>query len=152
MVTWYWIENSISQECKGIRSIALFASAIVLYVLFHCTVCLFDKSHPSKCFSYESISLFWYIPSFTSWKYYYHCTHKHSLFVYCFLYIVYCILYIVYCILYIVYCIYCILYTVQKLQFTEPAERDDVKVARGNLGIWSLENRRNCKPGKCIST
>jgi hypothetical protein len=23
MVTWYWIENSISQECNGIRSIAL---------------------------------------------------------------------------------------------------------------------------------
>jgi hypothetical protein len=32
MVTWYWIENSISQECDGIYSIALFASAIVLYV------------------------------------------------------------------------------------------------------------------------
>jgi hypothetical protein len=67
MVTWYWIENSISQECNGIRSIALFASAvalfasaIVLYVLFHCTLYVFDKSHPSKCFSYESISLFWY--------------------------------------------------------------------------------------------
>jgi hypothetical protein len=60
MVTWYWIENSISQECNVIRSIALFASAIVLYVLFHCTLCVFDKSHPSKCFSYESISLFWY--------------------------------------------------------------------------------------------
>jgi hypothetical protein len=60
MVTWYWIENSISQECNGIHSIALFASAIVLYVLFHCTLCVFDKSHPSKCFSYESISLFWY--------------------------------------------------------------------------------------------
>jgi hypothetical protein len=118
MVTWYWIENSISQECNGIRSIALFASATVLYVLFHCTLCVFDKSHPSKCFSCESISLFWYykkqimnvyscngqnifirskmecsiqlgcrlvewnIPSFTSWKYSYHCTHKHSLFVY----------------------------------------------------------------------
>jgi hypothetical protein len=60
MVTWYWVENSISQECNGIRSIALFASAIVLYVLFHCTLCVFDKSHPSKCFSYESISVFWY--------------------------------------------------------------------------------------------
>jgi hypothetical protein len=60
MFTWYWIENSISQECNGIRSIALFASAIVLYVLFHYTLCVFDKSHPSKCFSYESISLFWY--------------------------------------------------------------------------------------------
>jgi hypothetical protein len=98
MVTWYWIENSISQECNGIRSIALFVSAIVLYVLFHCTLYVFDKSHPSKCFSYESISLFWYyikqimnvsscngknifIPSFTWWKYSYHCTHKHSLFV-----------------------------------------------------------------------
>jgi hypothetical protein len=52
MVTWYWIENSISQKCNGIRSIAPFASAIVLYVLFHCTLCVFDKSHPSKCFSY----------------------------------------------------------------------------------------------------
>jgi hypothetical protein len=60
MVTWYWLENSISHECNGIRSIAFFASAIVLYVLFHCTLCVFDKSHPSKCFSYESISLFWY--------------------------------------------------------------------------------------------
>ena len=59
MVTWYWIETSISQECNGIRSIALFSSAIVLYVLFHCALCVFDKSHPSKCFSYES-SLFWY--------------------------------------------------------------------------------------------
>ena len=26
----------------------------------HYTLCVFDKSHPSKCFSYESISLFWY--------------------------------------------------------------------------------------------
>jgi hypothetical protein len=59
MVTWYWIENSISQECNRIRSIAFFASAIVLYVLFHCTLCVFDKSYPSKCFSYES-SVFWY--------------------------------------------------------------------------------------------
>ena len=25
----------------------------------------------------------WNISSFTSWKYLYHCTHKHSLFVYC---------------------------------------------------------------------
>jgi hypothetical protein len=50
MVMWYWIENSIFQECNGICSIALFASAIVLYVLFHCTLCVFDKSHPSKCF------------------------------------------------------------------------------------------------------
>jgi hypothetical protein len=40
------------------RSIALFASAIVLYVLFHCTLCVFDKSHPSKCFSYGDRSLF----------------------------------------------------------------------------------------------
>jgi hypothetical protein len=54
------IELKISQQCNGIRSIALFASAIVLYVLFHCTLCVFDKSHPSKCFSYESVSLFWY--------------------------------------------------------------------------------------------
>ena len=38
--------------------IALFASAIVLYVLFHCTLCVFDKSHPSKCFSYGDRSLF----------------------------------------------------------------------------------------------
>jgi hypothetical protein len=60
MVTWYWIENSISQECNGIRSIALFASAIVQYVLLHCTLCVFGKSRPSKYFSYESISLFWY--------------------------------------------------------------------------------------------
>jgi hypothetical protein len=60
MVTWYSIENSIFQECNGIRSIALSASAIVLYVLFHCTLCVFDKSHPSKYFLYESISVFWY--------------------------------------------------------------------------------------------
>jgi hypothetical protein len=32
----------------------------ILYVLFHCTLCVLDKSHPSKCFSYEPISLFWY--------------------------------------------------------------------------------------------
>ena len=31
-----------------------------VYVLFHCTLCVFDKSNPSKCFSYESISLSWY--------------------------------------------------------------------------------------------
>jgi hypothetical protein len=34
------------------------ASAIVLYVLFHCTLCVFDKSHPSKCFSYGAWSQF----------------------------------------------------------------------------------------------
>ena len=31
-----------------------------VYVLFHCTLCFFDKSNPSNCFSYESISLSWY--------------------------------------------------------------------------------------------
>jgi hypothetical protein len=35
-------------------------AAVRIYVLFHCTLYVFDKSHPSKCFSYESISLFWY--------------------------------------------------------------------------------------------
>jgi hypothetical protein len=42
-------------------------SAIVLYVLFHCILCVFDKSHPSKCFSYESISLFWYYINIFIW-------------------------------------------------------------------------------------
>jgi hypothetical protein len=47
MVTWYWIENSIPQKWNEIGSIALFTRAIVLYVLFHCTLRVCDKSHRS---------------------------------------------------------------------------------------------------------
>jgi hypothetical protein len=74
MVTWYWIENSISQECNGIRSNALFASAIVLYVniplhslcfrsiesVKMCVFILILNGVLINCSWKSNISLFWY--------------------------------------------------------------------------------------------
>jgi hypothetical protein len=109
-IAWLRIETNFIRIFKRLILEYTFCCTAGLLMVFHCTLCVFNKSHPSKCFSYESISLFWYyikqimivyscngknifirwkivecsihlgcrlvewnIPSFTSWKYSYHC-------------------------------------------------------------------------------
>jgi hypothetical protein len=60
---WYYIKQIINVfSCNG--------KNIFIWWKMKCSI-------PLGCRLVE-----WNIPSFTSWKYSYHCTHKHSLFVY----------------------------------------------------------------------